>query len=104
MTVVSRKTELFLVQHSLNRLEVPACSIQNDFYKSPYQVFLGNAPCFILMTYHLLNESNTHYSAKKENKRIKVALIESHDLDGPCLQSFYLGFFLNAFGGKTFVI
>ena len=56
------------------------------------------------MTYHLLNESNTHYSAKKENKRIKVALIESHDLEGPCLQSFYLGFFLNAFGGKTFVI
>ena len=57
------------------------------------------------MTYHLLNESNTHYSAKKtKNKKTKVALIESHDLEGPCLQSFYLGFFLNAFGGKTFVI
>ena len=80
---------------------MPACSIQNDFYKSPYQVFLGNAPCFILMTYHLLNESNTHYLATKKKK---VALIESHDLEGPCLQSFYLGFFLNAFGGKTFVI
>ena len=59
------------------------------------------------MKYNLLNESNTHYSAKKikkKNKITKVALIESHDLEGPCLQSFYLGFFLNAFGGKTFVI
>ena len=56
------------------------------------------------MTYHLLNESNTHYLAKKKNKKTKVALIESHDLEGPCLQSFYVGFFLNAFGGKTFVI
>ena len=55
------------------------------------------------MTYHLLNESNTRYPAKK-TKKTKVALIESHDLEGPCLQSFYLGFFLNAFGGKTFVI
>ena len=42
------KAELFLVQHPWNKLKVPPCSIQLDFYKSPYQVFLVNAPCFIL--------------------------------------------------------